>query len=60
MLFLNLSIVDQLPHAIVLTVLFGGVLSKSKSTAIHTTIALLLLLTLVTVILITQDVFLVG
>jgi hypothetical protein len=58
--FLNLTVVDQLPHAIVLAILFGGILSKSKNTATHTAIALLLLITLITVILLTQDVFLVG
>jgi uncharacterized membrane protein len=58
--FLNLTAVDQLPHAIVLAILFGGILSKSKNTTLHTAIALLLLITLITVILLTQDVFLVG
>lgn len=58
--FLDLSLVDQLPHAIVLAILTGGIFSKSKSTAVHTSIALLLLVTLITVIVVTQEVFLVG
>jgi hypothetical protein len=58
--FLDLSVVDQLPHGVVLGILSVGIISKRQNTAWHTGIALLLLILLVTVILITRDVFLVG
>jgi hypothetical protein len=58
--FLGLSLAEQIPHFVVLAVLTGGIISKSKNTGLHTAIALLLLITLIVVIVITQDAFLVG
>ena len=58
--FERLSLADQIPHFIVLSILTAGIISKSRNTAIHIGIALLLLVTLVLVIIITQDVFLVN
>ena len=58
--FLGLPFSEQVPHFAVLAILVGGIISKSKSIWLHTAIALLLLLTLITVIIITQEVFLVN
>jgi hypothetical protein len=58
--FLDLPVTDQLPHVFVLAILIWGIVSRSRSTAFHTGVALVLLTLLIVVILLTRGVFLVS